>query len=1013
MSKSKPGGGVDRKVEGVRDSDAPRLIPSVPVGLASSRPPLGVGPPGHTYIVQSQHGGQHHDMKNFSTKLTRPIAPAPPTQGVQTVVGRTVQSSQSNIPSIISSRRGPNEGLVSLNLVSSSGAITHSPISVPVTLPPANVLQLGSSSAVSGSSSGLPQAIPGSIPINMLRATAGGQQPQSQIQAFASNFQAHLPRGTTTLTVPKSSAILRQGGSASLQIPTPALSATVNLPLARQPVLQTVKTSTSQGNRSQSPAVGGLPLPQAQPQDLSRTSFPLHGSIAPVTSGTPGHPMHITLNRMSTPITQDNVLQGRSIPAQPQTEIGSGSLQQRISVSLSSDNSLHQRLTDLTRSNLTFSSQTSKLNTHSLGPQAKVISSQPLAQHMTNMKSVNLAVSTPVMINSMNPAMVTATTTIVSCAPIPVASMQSSTLPLTSSSSLSSALSVSSSEASVLRQEQTTVPTSQTPSGGIIISPEFQSRPPGSIITMTTLASSTQGGQPPSVISHPENRPPRSSHSQQIGIGPTDPMWYQYFVNQQGTQAPLVSQANPTIVRPGTSTFAFLPSQGQKLQSVQTSASSLTATQIAQAVRYNSNMMVMDQLRQQQQHSQLPLHPPFSAVTNSTSSVGEKLASLASRATEASSIYTASVGVQSQMPRVGSNSGGLSAVPVSNPSSSPRPSILRKRTSEATGVVIRKPIFNINQERQCHSPPRLDNVSTSVSSPKPVKNFSPMSENSQSSTDTALSSNDATTPTHNHNDKGKGEGEECVHENGPASNPVLTNNIPASPAPSHTGSLSEASPRKRARKQLLHANEELKDNVSSSDEEMENNIPHSNHDDLLKDETNRQKEFDGEYTDDEGVRWVFNKPRPTYVLLQPECINSKTRHNHFTRHSDVKPKDERRPTVNELSNQKGIAQKVTGWKLYFSASQLEELMEVEMDMEKQFSEVQASLSKIPTQKVPSDEAGKIHEMSQANIQRCQLIQNQLTEARLSMIKTLDHKPRIQEIVSKHMSKRPIKKKERT
>lgn len=36
--------------------------------------------------------------------------------------------------------------------------------------------------------------------------------------------------------------------------------------------------------------------------------------------------------------------------------------------------------------------------------------------------------------------------------------------------------------------------------------------------------------------------------------------------------------------------------------------------------------------------------------------------------------------------------------------------------------------------------------------------------------------------------------------------------------------------------------------------------------------------------------------------------------------------EERRPTVNELSNQRSIMQKVNGWKLYFSASQLEELV---------------------------------------------------------------------------------------
>jgi len=208
----------------------------------------------------------------------------------------------------------------------------------------------------------------------------------------------------------------------------------------------------------------------------------------------------------------------------------------------------------------------------------------------------------------------------------------------------------------------------------------------------------------------------------------------------------------------------------------------------------------------------------------------------------------------------------------------------------------------------------------------------------------------------------------------------------------------------------MHVNKELKNQqaASSSDEDMETN--HNQHD-SAQDLKSKPSEHKGEYTDEDGVRWVFDKPKPSFVLIQPECINNKTRHNHFTRHSDVKPKDERRPTVNELSNQRDIAQKVNGWKLYFSASQLEELMDVEKEMEAQFAEVQAALSKLPNNKIPAEEASKIHEMSQANIQRCQLIQTQLTEARTSMIKTLEHKPRIQEIVNKNMGKRrPTKKK---
>ena len=60
-----------------------------------------------------------------------------------------------------------------------------------------------------------------------------------------------------------------------------------------------------------------------------------------------------------------------------------------------------------------------------------------------------------------------------------------------------------------------------------------------------------------------------------------------------------------------------------------------------------------------------------------------------------------------------------------------------------------------------------------------------------------------------------------------------------------------------------------------------------------------------------------------------------------------------------------------------------------------------------------DDIGMIHELTQGNIQRCQLVIDQLEEARSSMLKILNHKTRISEIITKHHSKRPVKKKERT
>ncbi|KAH9508731.1 hypothetical protein Btru_049757 [Bulinus truncatus] len=1005
MNKIKTSGVGDRKGEGVSEGEASRMINSsaAPSGLLA-RPSFPLQPAqGQTYIVQP-----HHEMKNFG-KSARPIAPAPPSQTIQNISARTVQPHQVNIPSIISPSlcqpNTTNEGILNLITTTASsgiGNVSHNTITVPVTLSQASVLQLGSNS-LTVNSTVVQQGLTGTtIPISMLGASRTNQQPQTHIQGFSPNF-SNLPRGSATLSVSKSSALLRQATAPAIQIP----SAQLSLPLARTPIHQSIKTTTVPATRSQSPAVGGQPVLQAQPQDLSRSSLPIHGSITSVTPGS--HPVHISLNRMTAPLNSDALNQSRMISSQMQND-SPGNLQQRINVSLS-DSNMHQRINpDLPRS-VSFESQAK--NNNSLGPQAKIISSQNQVQQGTSIKSVNLAVSSvnPVMINSLISSQTNTTTTIASTSasiPIakvtpqrahPVGSILSTQLPAHASSTASVLSSITASHTNTVTLPSSALPMSSvhageleaahhdqpghSNTGAIIVTPDYQARTPGSIITLpSTIGTATT----PTVVSQAENRTSSHSLQQQINRAPMD-----YFCNQQFLYSPL-----------RTTTSLYMPNQAK----IQTQTPTLAASQLAAMstnVRFNTGtMMMVDQVRYQQH----PLHSTFTAGTN-TANAGNEKNTTSSRVTLAGSIYTNSVGVQSQIQGAGgggvsggSVSGGLSAVPVSNPSSSPRPSILRKRTTNEA-VVVRKPNFNLNQDSRCHSPPRVETNSSGLSSPKmSTKNFSPLSENSQSSTDTALSSNDATTPTHNHNDKGKGDGDDC-NENGPPPLTSMLNNIPASPAVSHTGSLSEASPRKRARKQLLHANEELKDNNSSSDEEIENNS-HRQREESAREQKEKEKEIRGEYTDDEGVRWVLNKPKPTFVLLQPDFVNNKTRNNHFMRYSDVKSKEERRPTVHELSNQRGITQKVNGWKLYFTASQLEELMDVEKDIQVQFSEVQAALAQIPSHKMTSEESLKIHEMSQANIQRCQLIQNQLTDARASMIRTLEHKPRIQEIVNKHI-----------
>lgn len=53
------------------------------------------------------------------------------------------------------------------------------------------------------------------------------------------------------------------------------------------------------------------------------------------------------------------------------------------------------------------------------------------------------------------------------------------------------------------------------------------------------------------------------------------------------------------------------------------------------------------------------------------------------------------------------------------------------------------------------------------------------------------------------------------------------------------------------------------------------------------------------------------------------------RAHHYKRPSDVKPREERRPSVNEIAQQKHVLQKVNGWKVYHLTSQMEDFAETE------------------------------------------------------------------------------------
>lgn len=66
--------------------------------------------------------------------------------------------------------------------------------------------------------------------------------------------------------------------------------------------------------------------------------------------------------------------------------------------------------------------------------------------------------------------------------------------------------------------------------------------------------------------------------------------------------------------------------------------------------------------------------------------------------------------------------------------------------------------------------------------------------------------------------------------------------------------------------------------------------------------------------------------KPNISILTGYNHGWKSRHHHFMRYTDVKYKDEKKPSVSDIANQKYVAQKINGWKIYHLSAQMEDLV---------------------------------------------------------------------------------------
>lgn len=159
---------------------------------------------------------------------------------------------------------------------------------------------------------------------------------------------------------------------------------------------------------------------------------------------------------------------------------------------------------------------------------------------------------------------------------------------------------------------------------------------------------------------------------------------------------------------------------------------------------------------------------------------------------------------------------------------------------------------------------------------------------------------------------------------------------------------------------------------------------------------------------------VAVRTRPIPSLLGPSWKNRwSSRLHHYRRPSEVRPREERRPTVAEIAQQKHVLQKLNGWKVYHLTAQMEDIA----DLEKQVHEkLKTTLTILESQQNvrnrQDDGLERVNELIKGNMQRSSLISEGMNEARTQLIAIFQHKGPITDILQRCGNKRAQKKRDK-
>ncbi|XP_057337772.1 mucin-2 [Microplitis mediator] len=226
----------------------------------------------------------------------------------------------------------------------------------------------------------------------------------------------------------------------------------------------------------------------------------------------------------------------------------------------------------------------------------------------------------------------------------------------------------------------------------------------------------------------------------------------------------------------------------------------------------------------------------------------------------------------------------------------------------------------------------------------------------------------------------------------------------------------EMSPRKKPRKQQLTGVELTEPRCSEEDMQFitEDKFKRDTRDDI-KDRFGMDKKQSLNSQQDRSATTptVIRKARPTPSLIDPSWKNRHNcRLNHYRRPSDVRPREERRPTVAEIAQQKYVLQRLHGWKIYQLTAQMEDLAELEKQVHDKLKTTLCMLESQQPKPRQDDDLERVNELIKGNMQRSSLISEGMTEARTQLVAIFEHKSPVNDILQRFGNKRAQKKREK-